>query len=108
MVTHLDADHAGGIPDFPEARERDGVGTDTEQEVHPIAAPLERRAMMEYMEREGDRMPAFCQPLTVAESPEAQSVTMDIEVPAFWSQLATNVVVSKYFRRAGVPASQPA
>ena len=22
----------------------------------------------------------------------------DIEVPAFWSQLATNVVVSKYFR----------
>jgi ribonucleoside-diphosphate reductase alpha chain len=27
----------------------------------------------------------------------------DIEVPVFWSQLATDIVASKYFRRAGVP-----
>lgn len=27
----------------------------------------------------------------------------DIEVPRAWSQLATDIVVSKYFRRAGVP-----
>ncbi len=27
----------------------------------------------------------------------------DAEVPAFWSQLATDIAVSKYFRRAGVP-----
>ncbi len=27
----------------------------------------------------------------------------DIEVPASWSQLATDIVVSKYFRKAGVP-----
>lgn len=27
----------------------------------------------------------------------------DIEVPATWSQLATNIVASKYFRKAGVP-----
>ena len=27
----------------------------------------------------------------------------DVEVPAAWSQLATDIVVSKYFRKAGVP-----
>jgi len=27
----------------------------------------------------------------------------DVEVPASWSQLATDIVVSKYFRKAGVP-----
>jgi ribonucleoside-diphosphate reductase alpha chain len=27
----------------------------------------------------------------------------DVEVPATWSQLATNIVASKYFRKAGVP-----
>ena len=27
----------------------------------------------------------------------------DVEVPAGWSQLATDIVVSKYFRKAGVP-----
>ncbi len=29
----------------------------------------------------------------------------DIEVPASWSQLATDIVASKYFRKAGVPGS---
>ena len=27
----------------------------------------------------------------------------DVEVPASWSQLATDIVVSKYFRKAGLP-----
>jgi len=27
----------------------------------------------------------------------------DAEVPASWSQLATDIMVSKYFRKAGVP-----
>ena len=27
----------------------------------------------------------------------------DVEVPSSWSQLATDIVVSKYFRRAGIP-----
>lgn len=27
----------------------------------------------------------------------------DVEVPATWSQLATDIIVSKYFRKAGVP-----
>ena len=27
----------------------------------------------------------------------------DVEVPKAWSQLATDIVVSKYFRKAGVP-----
>ncbi|HEU4339281.1 MAG TPA: vitamin B12-dependent ribonucleotide reductase, partial [Planctomycetota bacterium] len=29
----------------------------------------------------------------------------DVEVPASWSQLATDIVVSKYFRKAGVPGT---
>src|SRR5881628_3901538 len=29
----------------------------------------------------------------------------DVEVPADWSQLATDIVVSKYFRKAGLPTS---
>ncbi|MBU2514054.1 vitamin B12-dependent ribonucleotide reductase [bacterium] len=30
----------------------------------------------------------------------------DVEIPATWSQLATNIVASKYFRKAGVPTEQ--
>ena len=29
----------------------------------------------------------------------------DAEVPADWSQLATDVAVSKYFRKAGIPSA---
>ena len=29
----------------------------------------------------------------------------DVEVPKDWSQLATDIVVSKYFRKAGVPGT---
>src|SRR5207244_9295138 len=28
----------------------------------------------------------------------------DVEVPAFWSQVAADVLAQKYFRKAGVPA----
>lgn len=31
-----------------------------------------------------------------------------MEVPSFWTQLATNVVVSKYFSRAGSSGEQEA
>ncbi len=31
----------------------------------------------------------------------------EVEVPASWSQLATDIVVSKYFRKAGVPQIDP-
>ena len=31
----------------------------------------------------------------------------DAEIPASWSQLATDIVVSKYFRKAGAPQSNP-
>ena len=31
----------------------------------------------------------------------------DAEVPASWSQLATDIMVSKYFRKAGVPQALP-
>ena len=29
----------------------------------------------------------------------------DAEVPETWSQLATDIMVSKYFRKAGIPPS---
>ncbi|MDP3685279.1 MAG: vitamin B12-dependent ribonucleotide reductase, partial [bacterium] len=31
----------------------------------------------------------------------------EAEVPTFWSQVATDIIVSKYFRRAGVPQRNP-
>src|SRR5688572_13108907 len=32
----------------------------------------------------------------------------DAEIPRQWSQLATDIMVSKYFRKAGVPQKDPA
>ncbi len=42
---------------------------------------------------------------TVIANPDGSIVFQmnDVEVPAEWSQLATDIVVSKYFRKAGVP-----
>jgi len=42
---------------------------------------------------------------TVIANPDGSVVFQmdDVEVPAEWSQLATDIVVSKYFRKAGVP-----
>ena len=42
---------------------------------------------------------------TVIANPDGSTVFAmdDIEVPADWSQLATDIVVSKYFRKAGLP-----
>jgi ribonucleotide reductase alpha subunit len=42
---------------------------------------------------------------TVIANPDGSVVFRmdDVEVPAEWSQLATDIVVSKYFRKAGVP-----
>jgi ribonucleoside-diphosphate reductase alpha chain len=44
---------------------------------------------------------------TVITNPDGSVVfQMDnVEVPAAWSQLATDIVVSKYFRKAGVPGT---
>src|SRR5262249_11155183 len=44
---------------------------------------------------------------TVITNPDGSVVFQmdDIEVPASWSQLATDIVVSKYFRKAGVPGT---
>src|SRR5262245_37683095 len=44
---------------------------------------------------------------TVITNPDGSVVFQldDVEVPAGWSQLATDIVVSKYFRKAGVPGT---
>ncbi|HKQ56419.1 MAG TPA: vitamin B12-dependent ribonucleotide reductase, partial [Candidatus Eisenbacteria bacterium] len=44
---------------------------------------------------------------TVITNPDGSVVFQmdDVEVPSGWSQLATDIVVSKYFRKAGVPGS---
>src|SRR5262245_7424303 len=44
---------------------------------------------------------------TVITNPDGSVVFKmeDVEVPAGWSQLATDIVVSKYFRKAGLPGA---
>ena len=44
---------------------------------------------------------------TVISNPDGSVVFAmeDVEVPASWSQLATDIVVSKYFRKAGLPGT---
>jgi ribonucleoside-diphosphate reductase alpha chain len=44
---------------------------------------------------------------TVIANPDGSVVFKmdDVEVPESWSQLATDIVVSKYFRKAGVPGT---
>src|SRR5881409_962673 len=44
---------------------------------------------------------------TIITNPDGSVVFQmdDVEVPAGWSQLATDIVVSKYFRKAGVPGT---
>ena len=44
---------------------------------------------------------------TVIANPDGSIVFQmdDVEVPASWSQLATDIVVSKYFRKAGLPTA---
>ncbi len=44
---------------------------------------------------------------TVISNPDGSVVFQmdDVEVPVSWSQLATDIVVSKYFRKAGLPAA---
>ena len=44
---------------------------------------------------------------TIITNPDGSVVFQmdDVEVPAGWSQLATDIVVSKYFRKAGVPGA---
>jgi len=44
---------------------------------------------------------------TVISNPDGSVVFQmnEVEVPAGWSQLATDIVVSKYFRKAGVPGT---
>lgn len=44
---------------------------------------------------------------TVIANPDGSIVFQmdDVEVPAAWSQLATDIVVSKYFRKAGLPGA---
>jgi ribonucleoside-diphosphate reductase alpha chain len=44
---------------------------------------------------------------TVISNPDGSVVFQmdEVEVPAGWSQLATDIVVSKYFRKAGVPGA---
>ena len=44
---------------------------------------------------------------TVISNPDGSVVFRmdDVEVPSDWSQLATDIVVSKYFRKAGLPGA---
>jgi hypothetical protein len=38
---------------------------------------------MAYSEREGDKLPVYCKPVDVAESPAEQSMTIEVTLPPF-------------------------
>jgi len=51
--------------------------------VVPFPAEVQGMASMGYVERHGDKLPAFCQAVTVAASPTEQTVTIPVELPPF-------------------------
>ena len=51
--------------------------------VVPFPAEVKGRAAMGYMERHGDKLPAFCKQLTIAAAPTAQNAEVVVELPPF-------------------------
>ncbi len=53
---------------------------------------------------------AFRQATSEIRNPDGSRVfhQPDIEVPAFWSQVACDILAQKYFRKAGVPSARRA
>jgi hypothetical protein len=51
--------------------------------VVPFPAEVKGMAAMGYSERHGDKLPAYCQPVTVASSPPTQNASVAVEIPPF-------------------------
>ncbi len=51
--------------------------------VMPFPAEVQGMAAMGYGERHSDSLPAFCQQVKIAPAPDAQSMTVTVELPAF-------------------------
>jgi len=50
-----------------------------------VAFPAEVQGMaaMQYIEKHSDSLPAFCQPVTVAQTPAEQLVTVPVDLPPY-------------------------
>ncbi len=51
--------------------------------VVPFPAQVQGMSLMSYVERHGDSLPAFCQPLVVASTPDTQTATVPVDVPPY-------------------------
>jgi protocatechuate 3,4-dioxygenase beta subunit len=51
--------------------------------VVPFPSEVKGMGAMGYAERHGDKLPAFCQAVTVAPSPDVQSASVGVEIPPF-------------------------
>jgi len=51
--------------------------------VVPFPAEVQGMAAMGYVERHGDKLPCFCQQLTVSPSPAEQATNVPVELPPF-------------------------
>ncbi|MDB4955442.1 MAG: hypothetical protein JWO36_3011, partial [Myxococcales bacterium] len=51
--------------------------------VVPFPAEVQGMGAMGYVERHGDKLPAFCAPVVVAAAPETQTVQVPVELPPF-------------------------
>ena len=49
----------------------------------PFPAEVKGMGAMGYAERHGDKLPAYCQAVTVAASPDTQNVTVPVQIPPF-------------------------
>jgi hypothetical protein len=51
--------------------------------VVPFPAEVQGMAAMGYVERHGDKLPAFCQPVRVQPAPDTQAVTVGVDIPPY-------------------------
>jgi hypothetical protein len=51
--------------------------------VVPFPAEVQGMGAMGYVERHGDKLPAYCQPVAINASPDHQTVTVSVEIPPF-------------------------
>jgi hypothetical protein len=49
----------------------------------PFPAEVQGMGAMGYVERHGDKLPAFCQPAKIQPSPDSQAVSVPVEIPPF-------------------------
>jgi hypothetical protein len=49
----------------------------------PLPVEVQGMAALAYMDRHGDSLPAYCQPVAVQAAPATQTVVVPVEIPPF-------------------------